>query len=56
LKFYQQVKTQRLVKKALISAAAKKPAAYAKSDIILLDNPISVLDAHVRKAVFQEEI
>lgn len=37
--------------KARISIAR---AAYADSDIILLDDPISALDAHVRKAVFQE--
>ena len=37
--------------KARVSLAR---AVYANSDIILLDDPISALDAHVRKAVFQE--
>ena len=37
--------------KARISLAR---AVYAESDIILMDDPISALDAHVRKAVFHQ--
>lgn len=29
-------------------------AVYAKRDIILMDDPLSALDAHVKKAIFEE--
>ena len=31
-------------------------AIYANRDIILMDDPISALDAHVRKAIYKEVI
>lgn len=39
--------------KARVSLAR---AAYSNSDIILMDDPISALDAHVRKLIFKEVI